>query len=94
MKITEFETFLPIGTYRQSELTKREPFCFNAMIHVEKYKVIVEQIKEPKEIIYARIQKLWEECNNYHNWYCIKTKAKQYNYELKGQQGTKRKRFL
>ena len=56
---------------------KKEPSSFNGMINVQKYKLTIELVEEPKEIIIERIKKLYEEETNWHNkdalnLYCIR----------------------
>lgn len=92
MNKIEFKTFKQFGDYDVRGMTKPEPSCFNGMINVEKYKITIEKIKEPAEVVCARIQKLWDENDNMHNWACIQHKAKEYSYELKGMGGSKRKK--
>lgn len=91
-KLLEFETFRKIGFYEQGNLTFEKPSSVNGDLRVIKYKITVEEIEEPKEVINQRIQKLWEECKNWHEHSCIKEAAKKCGYELKGSFGEKRKR--
>ena len=77
-----FETFKEITDYTRNQLITDEPTCFNGMVRVRKYKVTVEVIEEPIEVIQARIQKMWDECNNHHHWRPLKDAAKQYGLEL------------
>jgi hypothetical protein len=64
---TTFETFRDIGTFELMQLTQDEPSCFNGIVRVERYRVTVEKVQEPVEAIRARLQKLWDECENHHN---------------------------
>lgn len=82
-----FETFKEIGFYEKNNLTSENPSCFNGIVNLRKYKVTIELIEEPDEIIQERLQKLWDECNNHHNWQPLKNMAKQIGYELKGDPG-------
>jgi len=78
-----FETFQDIGTFEIGNLTQDNPSCFNGFVSVKKYKVTIEEIKEPKEIIAARLQKLWDECKNMHHWDPLRRAAKKIGYEFK-----------
>lgn len=90
--VISVETFRnPIG-YNLNNLIKNEPNSFNGKVDVVKYKITVEVVDEPIEVIHERLQKLWDECDNYHHWTPIKEKAKFFNYELKGDVGSKRKK--
>lgn len=62
-----FETFREIGTYESHSLKQSEPSCFNGMVRAEKFRVTVEKVEEPAEVIRARLQKMWDECNNSHH---------------------------
>lgn len=77
-----FETFRKIDDYTKSNLIKDEPSCFNGNVCVRKYKVTVELVEEPIEVIQARIQKMWDECKNHHHWQPLKNEAKKYGLEL------------
>jgi len=90
--IISFETFRQIGNYEQSNLIQKEPSAFNGWIRVRKYKVTVEPIEEPNEVITERLQKLWDECDNSHHRQPLKAVAKQLGYELQGDSGSKRKK--
>ena len=90
-QILSFETFKEIGSYEIGNLTHKEPSSFNGNIRIKKYKVTIEEIIEPKEVYEQRIQDLWDKCNNLHHWKPIHDKAKQLNYELKGNAGNKNK---
>jgi hypothetical protein len=62
-----FETFRDIGTYEVHQLRQAEPSCFNGMVRVEKYRVTVEKVEEPADVIHARLRKMWDECDNSHH---------------------------
>ena len=83
----QFETFRVLGAYDTNNLTSNEPSCFNGDICIKKYRITVEEIEEPKEIYEQRLQKLWDECNNWHHWDPLKKEAKKIGYELVGNAG-------
>ncbi len=56
-----FETFQEIGSYEINNMTRDEPTCFNGYVRVKKYKVTIEEVHEPIDIIARRVQKLWDE---------------------------------
>lgn len=87
-----FETFKQIGAYEQSILEKKDATCFNGTVNIHKFKVTIEPIEEPKEVLAERLQKLWDECDNYHHWTPLKEAAKEIGYELKGSSGSLRKK--
>ncbi len=91
MEAKEFETFRTFGSYELTSLKKDNVSVFNGIVEVEKYRVTIERIDEPKEAYRERLQKLWEECDNHHHWDPIRRKANELGVELTGSQGIKRK---
>ena len=85
-----FETFNVFSDYQLRNMQQDKPSCFNGFVRVKKYKVIIEEIEESKEIIVARLQKLWDECANWHHHVPLKNAAKKIGYELKNDAGAKR----
>ena len=88
-----FETFKQIGPYEQSVLQNKDATCFNGMVNIHKYKVTIEPIEEPTEVLAERLQKLWDECDNAHHWTPLHKAAKEIGYELKGSSGSLRKKY-
>lgn len=78
-----FESYRAIGSFELMNLTQKEPSCFNGMVRVVKYKITVEEIEEPRDVIQARIQKLWDRNTNYHNWGCLERIGKIYGMNLR-----------
>lgn len=77
-----------IETYRDprgfwlNEVLQKEPSAFNSQVRVRKYRVTVELIDEPDDVIRDRIQKLWNECTNHHQWPSLRAQAKKYGLTL------------
>lgn len=90
--IISFDTFRRLDLYDQHNLQNREPSCFNGNIRICKYKITIEPIEEPNEILCERLQKLWDECDNSHHFDPLKRAALQLGYELKGAAGSLRKK--
>lgn len=90
--IKTFETFREISDYMLGDLKHDYPSCFNRNVSVKKFKVTVEEIEEPTEIIAGRLQKLWDECDNWNHRGPLKQAAKKIGYVLKNALGTKRKK--
>jgi hypothetical protein len=88
--VVSFETFRNIDLYEQRNLQDKEPSCFNGSVKIRKYRVTIELIEEPNEVLAERLQKLWDECDNHHHWRPLKDKALQIGYELKGNAGSKK----
>jgi hypothetical protein len=77
------ETFYKLWSYQTHDWRReQEPSCFNGIVSVRRYRITVEEIDEPKEVIAARIVKLWRECDNMHHIQPIKIAAKRYGVEL------------
>lgn len=83
MNEASIETFRDPRGYWLRLLEQKEPSSFNGDVQVRKYRVTVELIDEPDEVIRERIQKLWDECENHHHWQPLKNEAKKYGLELK-----------
>jgi len=77
------ETFRDPRGFSLSRLEDKEPSCFNGNVSIEKFRVTVEKIEEPKEVLIARLQKLWSECDNHHHWQPLQWWAKKLGVELK-----------
>ncbi len=59
-----FTTFQP-RTITSNAIT--EPRCFNGMCLIRKYKITVEQVEEPKEVLESRLRELWKNKENWHS---------------------------
>lgn len=62
------ETFRRLGSWEIGEFTFSEPSVINGGVNVLRYRVTVEVIDEPIEVIHERLRKLWRECDNHHEW--------------------------
>ena len=87
-KVRSFETFREINQWQENELTQREPSCVNSL-RVKKYRITVEEIDEPDEVICQRLQELWDNTTNWHHSDMLRTAAEKYGYELVGSMGNK-----
>jgi len=76
------ETFQPVDSWREEQLTKKEPWCFNGWVGIKKYRITIEEIQEPKDVLAARLRKLWRECDNHHHWRPLQGVAKEIGIEL------------
>jgi hypothetical protein len=83
----QFETFRTLGSYETSNITEKEPSCFNGFVRIKKYRITVEELEELKEVYEQRLQKLWDECDNWHHWKPLQSEAKKIGYELVGSAG-------
>lgn len=77
-----YETIgLPYIDVRQFE-GNQEPTCFNGIVRIQKYRITVEKVEEPVEVIHERLRKLWRESDNYHHYDPIKSAAREWGLEL------------
>lgn len=58
------------------------PSCFNGIVCVRKYRLTVELVDEPIEVIHERLLDLWETCDNHHHWGPLQREASRYGLEL------------
>ena len=90
---------IEMETMRQPWVSSRDitasmvetPDAINGYVYVRRYKVTVEMIEEPIEVIQARIQELWDNCTNHHNWKPLQSMAARYGMELSHE--TRKKRW-
>ncbi len=59
-----FTTYQP-DLITSNHITKAS--CFNGMCRIRNYRVTVEEIKEPKEVLVNRLRELWLDKNNSHS---------------------------
>lgn len=86
MKKKIIETFRnPLHWLRDT--TQSQPSAFNGEVMVKKYRITVEEISEPIEVIEKRLQQLWDDCDNYHHWTPLKNAAESIGYTLIGNAG-------
>jgi len=78
----EIETFKEVTNYTLGSLLQSEPSVFNRMVRVKRYRVTIEEIKEPDEVIIDRLRKLWKENDNHHNREPLIVAAKKYGIDL------------
>lgn len=62
-------------------IERNEPSCFNGFVDVRKYRITIEMIDEPIEVIQQRIVDLWEGTYNHHNNRPLEEMAKRYSCE-------------
>lgn len=79
------ETFREVDNHELWRLKQEKPSLFNGICRVTKYRVTVEEVEEPDEVIKARILKLWEDKNPMGSMdrRAIRAAAKKYGVELK-----------
>ena len=89
-----FETFRKFDDYILERLISSEPTCFGGVVNVTRFRVVVEEIPEPKEAIQARLQKLWDESDNMHHMKPLQREAERLGVEInRDTWGKKRRQF-
>lgn len=76
-----------LNDYSDKSGVNVKPTSFNGMVNIERYKITIEKLDEPKEIICERLEYLWTHESNFHQYEPLKEKAKELNYEFKGKFG-------
>lgn len=85
-----FETFSKLNEYRLRDLMQEEPYCWNGMVAVNKYRVTIEVVEEPTDVVAERLRKLWRECDNMHDLGPLRAEAAQLGIELSNEERKKR----
>ena len=85
------ETFKPVSSYVVGQLKQDSPSCFNGIVEVRRYRITIEPIEEPTEIIGQRLQQLWDACDNHHHAGPLHAAAKAIGWDLQGTYGSKKK---
>ena len=86
------ETFRPIGDWELTGMKSSGPSAFNGMVQFRKYRITVEEINEPIEILQERLENLWLECDNHHQWMPLENAARSIGYTFKGERGSNKKK--
>jgi hypothetical protein len=86
------ETYYPVGSWEIRNWTSAEPSAMNGWVRFKKYKITIEEIEEPLEVLQERLEKIWVENDNSHNWGPLQAAAASIGYGFKGERGSKRKK--
>ena len=68
--------------WRSSIHVEKEPSCFNSVVSVRRYRVTIEEIDEPREVIAARVLQLIHDCDNLHHYDPLKVAASKYDLDV------------
>lgn len=85
------ETFYPVGNWEFRNWQVAAPSTMNGWVRFKKYKITVEEVFEPVEILQERLETLWVENDNSHNWGPLQAAVASIGYEFKGERGSKKK---
>jgi hypothetical protein len=88
----EIETFREPDSHWLGQLRQDKPSCLNGDVRIRRYRIVAELIDEPVEVVAARLQELWDECDNHHHWDPLRAAARRIGYQLVGNAGSLRKK--
>jgi hypothetical protein len=90
-----FETFRRMDAWTLSQhLRQDQTSCFNGNVEVRKYRVTIEEIEEPVEVLRERLQDLWDHMQyNMHSHAPMQAVAADLGFELEGSMGRKREKI-
>lgn len=71
----------PVG-WSLDNLIQARPDAFNGYVNFRRYRITVEEIEEPIEVLRERLRKIWRECDNHHSWTPIRMVAASLGIEL------------
>lgn len=83
------ETFRPFDRIEQDRMRDDAPSCMNGSVRVRRYRITVEPVEEPPEVVHQRLQELWEKETNHHQRIPLLREAARLGYVLKGDMGAK-----
>jgi hypothetical protein len=78
-----FETFRKIGSLEVEQMKGQEPSCWKSAVSIRKYRVTIEEVPEPDEVLIDRLQKLWKKTTNYRDWEPLQAEAERLGITLK-----------
>lgn len=81
-KRIEIETFRTMDNYTLGQYREAEPSCWNRVVSVRKYRLIIEPVDEPDEVIAERLVKLWRNSTNHHDMMPLSVEAKRIGLKL------------
>jgi hypothetical protein len=76
------ETFREVWDYDIAQMTAAHPSVGNGKVSVRRYRITVEEIAEPVEVLAERLRTLWRKTDNHHYWDPLKREARKFGIEL------------
>jgi hypothetical protein len=68
-----------------------KPDCFNGIVSIHKYRITVELIEEPIEVLKERLEKLYSESDNWHDREPLEAMAKKLGITIDSEFGSAKK---
>jgi hypothetical protein len=85
--VSEIETFRDPRGYSLLQLVQKSPSCFNGIVSVYRWRVTVELIEEPVEVITERLEKLFRKADNSYHFEPLRKEARNLGYKFTGMFG-------
>lgn len=60
------------------------PSCFNGNVSITRYRITVERIDDPPEVLHERLRMLWRSTDNWHHRDPLRQAALRHGLELDG----------
>lgn len=73
--------------YWLSSQRKDSPSCFNGYVSVYKWKISIEKVEEPIEVIQERLETLYRQSDNHHDYQPLQNFVKSIGYTFTGKFG-------
>lgn len=81
-RIAEIEVFGKPSEYILTSMGKAEPNVWNSVVNVKRYRVTVEEIEEPQEVLKERLLALLNQRGHISHRQCIRDEAKRLGIDL------------
>ncbi len=69
-------------TWNLKHYESSDPNVFNGKVAIRRYRVTVELVEEPLEVLQARLKDLWEHCTNCHHRDPLRAEARKLGIKL------------
>jgi hypothetical protein len=76
------ETFHKPGSYERGQWVRNAPSVGNGEVSVRRFRITVEEIAEPVEVLAERLRGLWRGTTNHHHWDPLKAEARRLGVTL------------
>ena len=80
----EIETFRPLMRWGLNDLTQAVPSCWNGEVRVKRWRITVEEIVDPPEVLAERILTMLREETNHRRRTALLSEASRLGIDVKG----------
>ena len=81
------ETFRRLGDYETHQYKQDTPSVGNGEVRVRRYRMTLEKVDEPLDVLIERLQRLWDWSDNHHDYMPLMGMAKELGVVLEGDRG-------